>query len=142
MGGGLFVIKMHAKLRTILGDILTTLRVSLHNEADEERINKCDNKIVYKISLTGNPSSCLVKFGKNKFRALIDTGAEGSLISRKMSHSLSFPPKVNKNQKPYLQAANGESLSVVGRVNLSFKINGLPLSHNFYVTEGLNRCVI
>lgn len=99
-------------------------------------------KIVYKISLTWNPSSCLVKFGKNKLRALIDTGAEVSLISRKMYNSLSFPPKVNKNQKPYLQAANGESLSVVGRVNLSFKMNGLPLSHNFYVTEGLNRCVI
>lgn len=59
-----------------------------------------------------------------------------------MYNSLSFPSKINKNQKPYLQAANGESLSVVGRVYLSFKMNGLPLSHNFYVTEGLNRCVI
>lgn len=96
-------------------------------------------KIVYKISLTGNPSSCLVKFEKNKFRALIVTGAEVSLISRKMYNILSFPPKVNK---PYLQAANGESLSVVGRVNLSLKMNGLPLSYNFYVTEGLNRCII
>lgn len=35
-----------------------------------------------------------------------------------------------QNQKPYLQAANGNTFSV-GKVSLSFKTNGLPVSHNF-----------
>ena len=45
-------------------------------------------------------------------------------------------------EKPYLQAANGEPLSVVGRVDLDFSMNGERMNHKFYVTEGLNRYVI
>lgn len=60
------------------------IKVSLHNEADEERLNEYGRTIVYTICLTGNLSSCLIKFEKNKYRALINTTAEVSLIDRKM----------------------------------------------------------
>ena len=69
---------------------------------------------------------------------LIDTGAEVSLISKKMYYNLPFRPKLSRDSAN-LQAVNGQSLSVMGRVNLTFKMNGLSLTHKFYVTSGLNR---
>lgn len=86
MGGWFFSIKMHIDPNKILLEFLTTwkLRGSLHNEADEERLNEYGRTIVYTICLTGNLSSCLIKFEKNKYRALINTTAEVSLIDRKM----------------------------------------------------------
>ena len=57
-----------------------------------------------------------------------------------MYDNLQFKPKLIRDQtRPNLQAVNGQSLSVIGRVNLTFKMNGLTLTHAFYVTNGLNR---
>lgn len=54
-----------------------------------------------------------------------------------------FPrPKLCKNDIPCLQAANGNSLIVLGYVNISFKIAGLTLDHKLFVTKGLNRNLI
>ena len=55
-----------------------------------------------------------------------------------MFHNLPFRPKLLRDQAN-LQAVNGGSLSVIGKVNLTFKMNGLTLNHGFYVTNGLNR---
>ena len=40
---------------------------------------------------------------------------------------------------PKLQAANGESLKVLGSTNLTFTVNGLTMRQTFCVTDGLNR---
>ena len=106
-------------------------------EAGEERKSK-SKKPVFKISLAGNPSSCVFKIGKLRYRTLIDSGAECSLISKKMYQNLSIKPTLSKNI-PQLQAANGGSLSVIGQINLTFTMNGLSMNQKFYVTDGLNR---
>lgn len=43
--------------------------------------------------------------------------------------------KTNHN----LQVANGQPLNAIGQINLSFTMNGLPLTQNFLVTKGLTR---
>ena len=43
------------------------------------------NKIpTFNIVFTGSPNSCLIQEGKNKFRSLVDSGAEVSLIHRRV----------------------------------------------------------
>ena len=37
----------------------------------------------FKINVSGSPNSCLVKIGKQRFRTLVDTGAECSLMHRR-----------------------------------------------------------
>ena len=49
---------------------------SFHVEAD----GRGKNVSTYKICLAGNPNSCLIKVEKQKFRALVDSGADISLI--------------------------------------------------------------
>ena len=120
------------------------LGVSFQKGAVEKRNKnlhkKSSKKNISNVHLFGNPSSCILTIGKNRYWSLIDSGAETSLISKKMYDNLQFKPKLIRDQtRPNLQAVNGQSLSVIGRVNLTFKMNGLTLTHAFYVTNGLNR---
>ena len=55
-----------------------------------------------------------------------------------MYDNLLYKPKIVR-AGPKLQAANGESLHVLGQTNLTFTINGLTMCQTFCVTEGLNR---
>jgi transposase InsO family protein/predicted aspartyl protease len=88
--------------------------------------------------LAGNPGSCIIKIGKMRYRTLIDTGADTSLISKKMFDKLVQRPKLIK-EFTNLTVANGESLTMVGKAILSFTMNRLPLTHKFSVVEGLTR---
>jgi hypothetical protein len=72
----------------------------------------------------------------------MDTGASVSLISKKMFDSLPFRPRVNRKDIPFLQAANGNSLTSKGSTEMTFKISGLDMTQKFYVTDGLNRTMI
>ena len=76
--------------------------------------------------------------GKLRCRTLVDSGAQVSLISKKMYDNLQFKPKMVR-AGPKLQAANGESLKVLGSTNLTFTVNGLTMRQTFCVTDGLNR---
>ena len=76
--------------------------------------------------------------GKLRCRTLVDSGAQVSLISKKMYDNLPFKPKMVR-AGPKLQAANGESLKVLGSTNLTFTVNGLTMRQTFCVTDGLNR---
>ena len=55
---------------------------------------------IFKIELPGNPNSYIMKINKQKFRALLDSGAEISLIYRKVYKSLKNKPKL-KNKLHY-----------------------------------------
>ena len=68
---------------------------------------------------------------------MVDSGAQVSLISKKMYDNLPYKPKMVR-AVPKLQAANGESLKVLGQTNLTFTVNGLSMGQTFCVTEGLN----
>lgn len=59
-----------------------------------------------------------------------------------MFDSLPFQPRINRKDIPFLQAANGNSLTSIGSVELTFRISGLDMTQKFYVTDGLNRNMI
>ena len=44
--------------------------------------NIAENTKTFRINVSGNPNSCLVRIDKQKYRSLVDTGAECSLMHR------------------------------------------------------------
>lgn len=106
--------------------------------------NSNDNKSEIKtfhINLTGNPNSCLVKILGHKYRTLVDTGAEVSLMHRRVYDSLKIKPKL-KRHNVHLQSAGGDSLEIDGCINITLKIGGTEMSQMFYVVRNLNRNLI
>ena len=71
----------------------------------------------YKIGVSGSPNSCLVNVGKQKFRTLVDTGAECSLMHRRIYDQLKNRPRLN-NKKVCLQSANGSELKCDGCITV------------------------
>ena len=59
-----------------------------------------------------------------------------------MFDSLPFRPRINRKDIPFLEAANGNSLTSIGSIELTFRISGLDMTQKFYVTDGLNRNMI
>lgn len=53
----------------------------------------------YTINLAGNPNSCIINIKNKKFRSLVDSGAEVSLLHHKIYKSLTFLPKLTKKKK-------------------------------------------
>lgn len=76
--------------------------------------------------------------GKNKFRSLVDSGAEVSLIQRRVYKSLTKKPKLLKRNAG-LQSVNGGFLETDGYINLSFKIRNTDCMHSFYISPSINR---
>ena len=107
----------------------------------ESNISSKNNFTTYKVNISGNPNSCIVFIGKQKFRCLVDTGAECSLMHRRVYDNLKNKPKLLK-KNINLQSANGTQLKVDGCVNVQFRIGGTDLSQDFYVIRDLNRNLI
>ena len=106
---------------------------------------KCDSRVPKEMKInvvSGNKCSCPIKISKLQFRALVDTGADLSLISSgclaqlKMDENLLQAPTVN------LSTVNGQSLHVVGRVTLSVKLGGTVCRNEFHIVDGINSSVI
>ena len=75
------------------------------------------------------------------YRSLIDTGSELTLLNERIYDSLMYKPMIIKD-KLTLHSANGSDMTVLGRINLDFKIQGLKFNHNFVVVRDLTRNVI
>lgn len=115
---------------------------SLHDEADVKNGQNISEKLQnFKINLAGSPNSCIVKIGKHKFRSLVDTGAEVSLMHRRIYDQLKVKPRL-QNKKINLQGVNGELLNVDGCIDLTFSIGGIELQHAFYIVRDMNRNLI
>ena len=71
---------------------------------------------------------------QQKFRSLVDTGAECSLMHRRVYDNLKNKPKLLK-KSVNLQSANGTQLQVDGCVNVHFRIGGTEVSQDFYVVR-------
>ncbi len=71
----------------------------------------------------------------------MDTGAEVSLMHRRVYDSLSFKPKL-QNKRIHLASVSGEPLNIDGCVDLTFTIGGIQMRQSFYVMRGLNRNLI
>ena len=69
-------------------------------------------------ALTGSPNSFLIQTGKNKFRSLVDSGAEVSLVHRRVYRS------ALTKKSAYLQSVNGGHLKIDGCVTLTLKVGG------------------
>ena len=118
----------------------------MHNEVDAKSSSCSSNgenlsKKFYKISVSGSPNSCIVTMGKQKFRTLVDTGAECSLMHRRIYDQLKNKPKLNK-RKVSLQSANGSELICDGCITVQICIGGTEMSQDFYVIRDLNRNLI
>lgn len=100
-----------------------------------------ENLPSFKISLAGSPNSCIIKIGKQKFRSLVDTGAEVSLMHRRIYDSLRVKPKL-QNKKINLNAVSGDVLKVDGCIDLTFVVGGSEMKHQFYVVREMNRNLI
>ena len=95
----------------------------------------------FSINLAGSPNSCVIQLGKQRYRALVDTGAEVSLMHRRVFDKLKDGYVLGK-QKVNLQAVNGDRLQVDGCVTIKLKLGGRNFHQKFYVVDGLNRNVI
>lgn len=93
------------------------------------------------INLSGNPNSCIVKINRQRYRSLVDTGAECSLMHRKIYDRLKSPPKLSK-QKVNLQSVNGGLLSVDGSIDIEIEIGGVKVTQSFYIASDINRNII
>ena len=113
---------------------------SNHNEASGES-NKKTSMPTYKIELAGNPNSCLIKINNKKYRALLDSGAEVSLIHTRLYNSLKEKPKLNK-QSALLQSVKGDSIDVDGCIQLKYQIGREKQEHEFFVVSEMNRNII
>ncbi|MES9994030.1 MAG: retropepsin-like aspartic protease [Candidatus Thiodiazotropha sp.] len=88
--------------------------------------------------MTGSPNSCLIQLGKSKFRTLVDSGAEVSLMHRRVYRSLKDKPALVK-KTARLQSVSGGCLKIDGYVTLTFKIGDTEVKHSFYVSPSINR---
>ena len=110
-------------------------------KSNKNNINENSPQETFKISVSGSPNSCLVKVGKQRIRTLVDTGAECSLMHRRIYDQLKNRPKL-LNKKVCLQSANGTELKCDGCVNVQICIGGTEMSQDFYVIRDLNRNMI
>lgn len=96
----------------------------------------------YKINSTeAGCSSILLKISKQKYRALVDSGAEKSLISRRVYNSISDPPPL-RHPNVSLESVTGGKVEIVGSIDLEFVVAGLRLHHEFYVCTNMGRNAI
>ena len=100
-----------------------------------------ENIPTYKITLAGSPNSCVIKIGKTKFRSLVDTGAEVSLMHRRVYDSLLVKPKL-QFKRINLSGVSGGALKIDGCINLKFTIGGIEMQHMFYVVKDMSRNLI
>eukprot|EP00745_Piridium_sociabile_P008697 TRINITY_DN158_c0_g1_i1.p1 TRINITY_DN158_c0_g1~~TRINITY_DN158_c0_g1_i1.p1 ORF type:complete len:1374 (-),score=188.80 TRINITY_DN158_c0_g1_i1:1054-5175(-) len=92
----------------------------------------------YVINVAGSPKCVTMRVGKEKYRALLDTGAEVTLMSEKAWQT--FHPQLRMKKTPVeLSSVSGESLNVKGKVSLEFSIGGKRIMHDFIVVKGMNR---
>ena len=97
----------------------------MHKEVNEKsfdsNINGNSPQKTYKISVSNSPNSCLVKIGKQKYRTLVDTGAERSLMHHRIYDQLKNKPRLI-NKKVCLHSANGTILKCDGCITVQICI--------------------
>ena len=88
----------------------------------------------FKIKLTGAPNSGIIKIEKQRFCALLDSGAEVSLIHTRVHNSLKEKPKLKK-QSAFLQSVKGDSIDVDGCSSLKYETGIEKQEHEYFVVS-------
>ena len=96
--------------------------------------NRVYNMLTYRIELAGNPNLYIIKINRQKFHALLHSGAEVSLIDTKVYKSLKGLPKLQK-QTAFLQSVKGDPISVDGCLWLKYEIGREKQEHEFFVVS-------
>ena len=91
--------------------------------------------------MAGNPSTCLIRIDRQNVRALVDSGAQVSLINRKLYNNLRYKPRITK-EPIILNSVSGEKLHIDGVAHLEFNMKGTKVKHKFFVTPDINRNMI
>ena len=93
------------------------------------------------INYVEHPNSAVIRKNNQKFRALIDSGADTCFMHSKIYNSLKGVPKLSK-KKACLQTVNGDPIKVHGSVSVKFQIGNEKLEHFFYVLPEMNCNII
>ena len=96
---------------------------------------------VKRINKINSPNSIAVKIGGVRYKALLDTGAEVSIISSKLYNALPSKPTLYQ-KKMKLLAANGTSLKVEGVIQLELQVGSQCVSQECVVIKDLNRLML
>ena len=96
---------------------------------------------IFKIELAGIPNYCIIKINKQKFRALLDSEAEVTLIHTNVYKSLKNKPKLKK-QTALLQSVKGDSIDMDGCALLEYEIGKEKQEHEFFIVPQMNRKII
>ena len=86
-----------------------------------------DNDMLkFKTELAGNPNLCIIEINKQKFQAVLASGAEVSLNHTRI-YSLKEKPKLKK-QNAFLQSVKGDSFDLDECASLKYEIGREKLS--------------
>ena len=86
-------------------------------------------------------NSCLIQVERNPIRALVDTGADVSVMHKRIYDSLKEKPQL-KTTYTKLSGAKGNSISSYGVASVKFAIAGLHFCHDFHIVPTICRNVI
>ena len=100
-----------------------------------------NNKNILHVNESGNPNSCLVYFGKDRVRALVDTGADICVMSEKIYKKSSVRRKL-KPVSQTLQGAGGKFLHTLGITEVTFRLGSRHYTQKFYVVRKASRNLI
>ena len=95
--------------------------------------------LLYYIELAGNSNPCIKN--KQKFRALLDSGAEVSLIHTKVYKYLKNKPKLKK-QTALLQSVKRDSIYLDRCALIEYEIGKKKQEHEFFLVLQMNRNII
>ena len=80
----------------------------------------------------------LIEIYGKKYRALIDSGAEVSVLSRRVTEQFPVTECLASTQVT-LRAATGDALAVAGEMEVKFRLGRENLSHAFIVADNISR---
>lgn len=93
------------------------------------------------VDLGEDKASVLIEIFGQKYRALVDSGAEISIINKKITEH--FPAtELFRSTQITLRTATGNAITVVGEIDLRFRLGRKFLQHTFIVAENLTQNVI
>ena len=106
-------------------------------------VKRKDNKPskILKISEECKPNSCVIFIGKTRWRALVDTGADCSVISDNMYKRLKNRPEI-KPVSQILQGAGDTPLKVRGITEIRFCLGKVEYTQKCYVVKEASRNMI
>ena len=111
------------------------------DKEETRKTNKMTKQKVLNVGGGSAPNSCIVYVRKSRWRCLIDTGADVSLISEKMYTKIKHKSKLQPTNQ-VLQGAGESSLTVKGITEITFRLGKSEYTHKCYVIKGASRNMI